>query len=136
MGYLPERKCKRSVLKKFEPFGMDIGNYLLTDSTPEKDGTLLQTWEYKSNVEWMDVANFHWKWVIQSDVKGKTSRPVASSYFDDQAQLDEEWRYDKVQNIDWQTHGFDLDWSDDMKWYSDMWKKEGDWFRIPPFCQW
>ena len=90
---------------------------------------------YQANVEWMDVANFHWKWIVQSDVTGRTSRPVMSSYYDDKGYLDDDEQYAKVQDIDWQTQSFNFDLSEELKWYSDMWKEKGDWFRVPPICQ-
>merc|ERR1712168_1769340 len=108
---------------------MDIENYLQTGKTVKKDGTVEQTWEYKYAVEWMSDANFHFKWIIQSDDETKTSKPISTSYFDDTAYDDDDYQYANVQNVDWHTHNLDVDWSADVKWYSDMWEEKGDWFR-------
>ena len=83
----------------------------------------------------MIEVNFKWKWTIESDDTTMTSRPVTTSYFDDMAQDDDDYQYDKIQDVKWNTQDLDVKWSDDVKWYSDMWKEGGDWFRVPPMCE-
>ena len=107
----------------------------LVESFGSKFDLLLSKDIFQVAVEWMIEVNFKWKWTIESDDTTMTSRPVTTSYFDDMAQDDDDYQYDKIQDVKWNTQDLDVKWSDDVKWYSDMWKEGGDWFRVPPMCE-
>ena len=83
----------------------------------------------------MHDVKYKWKWTIETDDATQTSRPVTTYYFDDLTQGDTDGCHDRIQDIKWSTQDLDVKWSDDVKWYSNMWKEEGDWFRVPSMCQ-